>query len=79
MKIIIGIDASRNRSGGAKAHLIGILNNFNENLLDKIEQIHVWSYGELLNFLPDKEWLIKHNPKELNKSILHQLWWLWNL
>lgn len=75
MKIIIGIDASRNRSGGAKAHLIGILNNFNENLLDKIEQIHVWSYGELLNFLPDKEWLIKHNPKELNKSILHQLWW----
>jgi len=75
MKIIIGIDASRNRSGGAKAHLIGILNNFNENLLDKIGQIHVWSYGELLNFLPDKEWLIKHNPKELNKSILHQLWW----
>jgi len=75
MKKIIGIDASRNRSGGARAHIIGILNNFNENLLDEIQQIHVWSYSELLNFLPDKEWIIKHNPEELNKSILHQLWW----
>ncbi len=55
MKIVIGIDASRNRSGGAKAHLIGILNNFNENLLDKIEHIHVWSYSELLNLLPNKK------------------------
>jgi len=75
MKIVIGIDASRNRSGGAKAHLIGILNNFNENLLDKIEHIHVWSYSELLNLLPNKTWLIKHSPKELNRSLLHQLWW----
>ncbi len=74
-KKIIGIDASRNRSGGAKAHLKGILNSFNEKLLQKIEQIHVWSYSELLGLLPQAKWLIKHNPKDLEKSLFHQLWW----
>lgn len=72
----IGIDASRNRSGGAKAHIIGVLNDFNEDFLKKkIEEIHVWSYHELLNSLPNKKWLIKHTSDELNKSIFHQLWW----
>ncbi len=76
MKLNIGIDASRNRSGGAKAHIIGILNDFDEKfLVDEIEKVHVWSYQELLDFLPDKPWLVKHSPKELKKSIIHQLWW----
>ncbi len=72
----IGIDASRNRSGGARAHIIGILNDFDESFLEKgIEQIHIWSYPELLAQLPDTTWLIKHAPDDLNKSMLHQLWW----
>lgn len=75
-KINIGIDASRNRSGGARAHIIGILNDFEESFLEKgIEQIHIWSYPELLAQLPDTTWLIKHAPDDLNKSMLHQLWW----
>lgn len=72
----IGIDASRNRSGGAKAHIIGIINDFDESFLENgIEEIHIWSFPELLAQLPNKTWLIKHTPDELNKSIIHQLWW----
>jgi glycosyltransferase involved in cell wall biosynthesis len=72
----IGIDASRNRSGGAMTHIIGILNDFEESFLENvIVEIHIWSFSELLTQLPDKAWLIKHAPDDLNKSIHHQLWW----
>ncbi len=71
---IIGIDASRNRSGGAKVHLIGILNEIRpENY--GFEKIHVWSYPELLDLLPERDWLIKHSPTALKKSIFNQLFW----
>lgn len=76
MKITIGIEASRNRSGGARAHLIGILDKFDESLLEReIKEIHVWSYPKLLNQLPQKKWLIKHVVEDSEKSILCQLWW----
>ena len=76
MKIRIGIDASRNRSGGARAHIIGILNDFQESFLEnQIQEIHIWSFPELLAQLPDTSWLIKHAPDDLNKSMPHQLWW----
>ena len=70
----IAIDASRNRSGGAKAHLLGILGAGNPSL-HGIAVVHVWSYDKLLRELPDMPWLIKHNPAALNQSLLHQLWW----
>lgn len=71
---VVGIDASRNRSGGARAHLIGILSAV-EPHAHGIEQVHVWSYRELLDRLPDRPWLIKHCPAELAGSIFRQLWW----
>ena len=74
MEINIGIDASRNRSGGAISHLIEIL-----RLLDpykyNISKIYVWSYRSLLDILPDYPWLIKCYTKYLEKSLLHQLFW----
>lgn len=70
----IGIDASRNRSGGARAHIIGILKDV-EELPSEIEEVHIWSYDSLLNLLPNYSWLIKHSPKDLNRSIMHQLKW----
>ncbi len=73
-KLIIGIDASRNRSGGAVAHLIGILGEAEPQLYG-IEKIHIWSYNKLLLALPDRSWLIKHNPRELEGGILSQLYW----
>lgn len=74
MKIRVGIDASRNRSGGAKAHIIGIINEL-ESLPIEIKEVHIWSYQALLDLLPNNSWLIKHTSKDLEKTILHQLWW----
>lgn len=73
-KLSVAIDASRNRSGGAKAHLIGILNAIDPRD-HNIAEVHVWSYNNLLQQLPDTPWLIKHSPPELNRSIFSQLWW----
>lgn len=73
-KLSVAIDASRNRSGGAKAHLIGILNAIDPRD-HNIAKVHVWSYDSLLEQLPDTPWLIKHSPPELNRSIFSQLWW----
>lgn len=72
--LIVGIDASRNRSGGAKAHIIGLLS---ESCPEDygITEIHVWSFSSLLDSLPDRPWLVKHNPIALEKSIAKQLFW----
>jgi glycosyltransferase involved in cell wall biosynthesis len=73
-KRIVGVDASRNRSGGAKAHIIGIMSAVDPQELG-IDEVHVWSYSELLSALPDRPWLIKHCPAELSGSMFRQLWW----
>jgi glycosyltransferase involved in cell wall biosynthesis len=72
--IKIGIDASRNRSGGAKAHLIGILSECDREKY-RIQEIHVWAFRSLLDELPDCPWLIKHNPIALEQPLLKQLLW----
>ena len=74
MGIVVGIDASRNRSGGAKTHLLGILKD-SDPLDHGIREVHVWSYKDLLDALPNAEWLVKHNPPELERSLLRQVWW----
>jgi len=71
---IVGIDASRNRSGGAKVHILGILKDV-DPLSHGISKVHVWSYKTLLDMLPDDPWLVKHNPPELEKSLFQQVWW----
>ncbi len=73
-EIIVGVDASRNRSGGAKAHLIGVLKQGNP-LEQGIRQVHVWSYKMLLDSLPGRPWLIKHNPVALEQSLIRQVLW----
>lgn len=74
MGVVVGIDASRNRSGGAKAHLIGIISE-GDPLKHGIQKVHVWAFKALLDSLPDKPWLIKHNPKALERSLFWQVWW----
>jgi glycosyltransferase involved in cell wall biosynthesis len=74
MSLILGIDASRNRSGGAKSHLIGILTEGDPNK-HGIREVHVWTYRSLLDSIPDQSWLFKHNPKELEQSLAKQVWW----
>jgi hypothetical protein len=72
--LVVGIDASRNRSGGAIAHLVGIISEGNP-LSYGIREVHVWSYKKLLNALPDQQWLVKHNPSELERPLIYQVWW----
>lgn len=72
--MIIGIDASRNRSGGAKAHLIGLLGATDPSNFG-ITEIHVWAYKSLLDSLPNSPWLVKHHSKYLEKSLVHQILW----
>lgn len=73
-RIVVGIDASRNRSGGAKAHLIGILSQGNPSL-HGISEIHLWTYRSLLEAIPDQPWLIKHYTDALEGSLFGQMWW----
>lgn len=69
-----GINASRARSGGAVAHLVGMLQEANP--LDfGIDEVHVWSYSKLLASLPERPWLVKHASSAVDRSLLHQLWW----
>lgn len=72
--MIAAIDASRNRSGGARAHLIGILSHSDPTLFG-IAKIHVWAYSELLAAIPDKPWLVKHGHRLIEKTIFHQILW----
>lgn len=74
MGITIGIDASRNRSGGAKVHLVGIL-GCSDPRQHGIDRVHVWSYDSLLAALPDADWLVKHAPAELGGSLFTQALW----
>lgn len=72
--MILAIDATRNRSGGAVVHLVNILHYFDDKS-SEITEIHLWSYEELLSKIPDYIWLRKHSPKAVNRNIAHQLKW----
>ena len=77
--ITVAIDASRNGSGGTFAHLVGLLSAINPRSCG-IEAVHIWADSCLLDKLPNRKWLFKHNHVFLNKSLLHKLWWqYWSL
>ena len=69
------IDASRNRSGGAISHILGILNDGVDPNVYGINKVYICSYLKLLNRIEDKPWLHKVNHCFLEKSIIHQLLW----
>lgn len=72
--MIIGINASRAKSGGARVHLKGILSELDPKSFG-IEKIHLFAYQDLLDSVPDLPWLAKHCPLELSKRLIVQLWW----
>ena len=73
--MILAINASRARSGGAITHLSGILASGISPVQYGFEEVHVWGYASLLDALPDEPWLIKHNPPVLERSLPWQVWW----
>jgi glycosyltransferase involved in cell wall biosynthesis len=72
--IKVAIDASRVRSGGGVAHLLGIL-DISDPKEFGIAEIHVWTYRKLSDRLPQRKWLMLHHPAALEKSLLSQAWW----
>lgn len=72
--MILGINASRARSGGAKAHLIGILTE-GGGPAHGFAEVHVWSYREMLDALPVRPWLFKHCSFGTPQPIWQQLLW----
>lgn len=72
--LIVGIDASRNRSGGAVAHLRGLLSG-SDPRSHGIQTVHLWAYESLLTQVADQPWLVKHSVPALTGSIWRQLWW----
>jgi glycosyltransferase involved in cell wall biosynthesis len=74
VSVKLGINASRARSGGAIAHLVGLLEAVEPGAFG-VQEIHVWSYPGLLAALPQANWLVKHAPVELERSLLRQLLW----
>ncbi|TMX58613.1 glycosyl transferase family 1 [Vibrio rotiferianus] len=73
-EVNIGVDATRNRSGGAVAHVKGIILHYEHGKYD-IKKIVLWGYKDLLDQLPNYDWLIKVEPKCTSKNIISQLWW----
>lgn len=72
--MIVAIDASRCRSGGAISHLVGLLKAVNVALYN-IEEIHIWAPKPLLEKIPENINFFKHSPDALQKNIFHQLLW----
>lgn len=72
--IVVGIDASRNRSGGAVAHLQGLLNAADPRIVG-IKEVHLWAYDQLLDAIKIKPWLIKHRVAATRSSLPGQLFW----
>jgi hypothetical protein len=74
IKMIIGIDGSNLRSGGAITHLSELLqvadpdqNNFSKVIL--------WGETALLNKIEDRVWLTKIHEPLLDKNLLQRLKW----
>ena len=72
--LVIGVDASRNRSGGAVAHLRGLMSGSDPRDYG-IGTVHLWAYDSLRDKIAHQPWLVKHDVPELRGSIGQQLWW----
>ena len=70
----VAIDATRVKSGGGIAHLLGIL-AIEDIRTHGIHQVHIWAYQQLLDRLPNHSWLIKHCPKVTEQSLIKQIYW----
>lgn len=71
---ILCIDASRCRSGGAVNHVINLI-RYGDDSVSSFSEVHIWSYKRLLQRIPEKPWLIKHQSRWLESPLPFQLFW----
>lgn len=72
--MIIGIDGSNLRSGGAITHLSEMLKAANP-VTNGFSNVIVWGERALLNKLEDRVWLVKHHEPLLDRSLIYRLFW----
>jgi glycosyltransferase involved in cell wall biosynthesis len=72
--LIVGIDASRSRSGGAVCHLVELLGS-QDPVEYGIGLVHLWAHDGLTNKIPEKPWLVKHAVGVTKGSLLLELLW----
>lgn len=71
---IVGVDASRLRSGGGRAHIIHLLANSRPHI-SGIAELQLWADDGLLAEISDRPWLVKNRPVQLKGSLINELWW----
>ncbi|MFY0610410.1 MAG: glycosyltransferase family 4 protein [Hyphomicrobiaceae bacterium] len=71
---IVGVDASRSRSGGGAGHMRGLMSGADPRDAG-IAHVHFWAFDSLLDSVEDQVWLTKHRVAATNRSIIHQLLW----
>ena len=72
--MILAIDASRCRSGGAEQHLAGILKNLSIDEMS-FSSVIVWIPKTFSEKLPTAEWLEIRHPKLLINNLVGELFW----
>jgi glycosyltransferase involved in cell wall biosynthesis len=70
----IGIDATNLRQGGGRTHLIELLRAANPGQ-QKFSRVVVWGSQSTLALLDDRDWLLKLNPRALEKGLLSRMMW----
>jgi len=72
--LVVGVDASRNRSGGAIAHIRGLL-AADDPRRHGIARVHLWAHDGLLEAVADAPWLEKHTVAVTRGSVPKQMIW----
>ena len=72
--IVLGVDASRNRSGGAIAHIKGLVDGADPRD-HGIQHVHLFGHEALLAQVREYPWLTKHLVAATKGSIFGQLLW----
>lgn len=71
---IIGINASRTRSGGGLVHLTKILENYSFDI-NRFSEIHIWGHVDIIDIIPENSLFIKHTAFDSKKGILYKIFW----
>lgn len=72
--VVVGVDATNLRRGGGRTHLIEFLRAARPEE-QGIGKVIVWSAGETLDLLDDREWLVKEEPPAGNRGLLRRALW----
>jgi glycosyltransferase involved in cell wall biosynthesis len=74
--VIVGVDASNIRGGGGITHLTNLLASVRPEA-HGIEGVIVWGNRDILDRLPERNWLEKIHEPRLDRALPHRLCWQW--